>query len=120
MHNFKELKVWQKARELVKEIYRLTKDFPQEEKYGLISQIQRAAISISSNIAEGSGRSTKNDFKRFLDIACASAFEVENLIILSYDLKYINDLKFKQMSEKIQEIQKMIYSLKNKVSDNIK
>ena len=67
MHNFKELKVWKKAREIVKEIYLLSNKFPSAEKYGLKSQIQRASVSIPANIAEGAGRSTKNDFKRFLD-----------------------------------------------------
>ncbi|MCG8579545.1 MAG: four helix bundle protein, partial [Bacteroidales bacterium] len=67
MHNFKELKVWQKARVLVKDIYHLTKQLPEDEKYGLISQMRRASVSIPSNIAEGTGRSSNKEFVRFLD-----------------------------------------------------
>ncbi|MCK5169128.1 MAG: four helix bundle protein, partial [Bacteroidales bacterium] len=89
MHNFKELIVWQKARKLVKEIYLILKSFPEDEKYGIISHIRRASISIPANIAEGAGRNTDNDFGRFLDIANGSSFELETLIILSFDLEYL-------------------------------
>ncbi len=65
MHNFRELQIWQKSRHLVKKIYHLTGSFPKEEKYGLSAQIQRAAVSISANVAEGSGRSSNKDFRRF-------------------------------------------------------
>jgi len=86
MHNFKELKIWQKSRILVKEIYSITEKLPVKEQYGIISQIQRASISIPSNIAEGSGRSGIKDFNRFLEIALGSSFELETLIIISNDL----------------------------------
>jgi four helix bundle protein len=91
MHKYKELIVWQKARILVKDIYILTESFPNSEKYGITSQIQRAVISIPANIAEGSGRGSNKDFSRFLDIAIASAFELETEIILSYDLIFISE-----------------------------
>ncbi len=74
MHNFREMKIWQKARELVIEIYKATAEFPSEEKFALVSQMQRAAVSIPSNIAEGAGRNSDKDFNRFLDIANGSAF----------------------------------------------
>ena len=77
MHNFKELKVWQNARVLVKEIYLSTGNFPTEEKYGITSQIRRSAISIPSNIAEGCGRRTDKDFSHFLNIALGSAYELQ-------------------------------------------
>ena len=118
MHNFKELIVWQKARKLVKEIYLILKSFPEDEKYGIISQIRRASISIPANIAEGAGRNTDNDFGRFLDIANGSSFELETLIILSFDLEYLLKSDFENIINKIEEIQKMIYSLRNKMKES--
>ncbi len=112
MHNFRELKIWQKAREFVKEIYQTTANFPSEEKFGLTSQMQRAAISIPSNIAEGAGRGSNKDFSRFLNIANASAFELETQIYLAYDLNYIESNKLEFLTEKIIEIKKMIYGFK--------
>jgi len=115
MHNFKKLSVWQKSIELTKEIYLLTNKFPEEELYGLTSQIRRSSISIPSNIAEGAGRNTGNDFIRFLDIANGSAFELETQIILAFNLKYITKNDMTSILNKIEEIQKMIYGLKNKL-----
>ena len=115
MHNFKELIVWQKARKLVKEIYLILKSFPEDEKYGIISQIRRVSISIPANIAEGAGRNTDSDFGRFLGIANGSSFELETLIILSFDLEYLLKSDFEHIINKIEEIQKMIYSLRNKM-----
>ena len=85
MHKYKELKVWQKGRELVKFIYELTNKFPKEEIYSLTSQIRRAAISIPSNIAEGAGHFSNKEFSRFLEIAYASSCELDTQIILSFD-----------------------------------
>ena len=116
MHNFKELIVWQKGRSLVKEIYLLTKNFPEQEKFGIISQIQRACISIPTNISEGSGRKSNKDFSRFLEIARSSSFELENLIILSNDLEFISEKNYKEIIQKIEEIQKMLFSLQNKIN----
>ncbi|MDR2840886.1 MAG: four helix bundle protein [Paludibacter sp.] len=113
MHNFKELIVWKKARQLVKEVYLLTKQFPKEEIFCLTQQIRRAVISIPSNIAEGAGRNSKADYAHFLDIANGSAFEVETQLCLSFDLEYINALEFENINNKIIEIQKMIYKLRD-------
>ncbi len=85
MHKYKELKVWQKGRELVKFIYELTNKFPKEEIYSLTSQIRRATISIPSNIAEGAGHFSNKEFSRFLEIAYASSCELDTQIILSFD-----------------------------------
>ncbi len=115
MHNFKELIVWQKAKKLVKEIYLILKSFPDEEKYGIVSQIKRASISIPANIAEGAGRNTDNDFCRFLDIANGSSYELETLIILSFDLDFLIKSDYNILISEIEEIQKMIYSLRNKI-----
>lgn len=110
MHNYKELKIWIKTRELVKEIYLITEKFPQEEKFGLTSQIRRAVISISSNIAEGSGKSSDREFNRYLEIAYSSAFELESQIILSEDLSFISNRVSTEILSQVQQIQKMIYS----------
>jgi four helix bundle protein len=112
MHNFLELKVWQKSKKLVKKIYQLTINFPSSEKYILEAQIKRSAISISSNIAEGAGRETTKEFCRFLDIAMGSSFELESQIILAIDLDFINQENGKNLIEDIKEIQKMINGFK--------
>jgi four helix bundle protein len=111
MHNYKELKVWLKARELVKFIYKLTTKFPKEEIYGLTSQMRRAVISISSNIAEGSGFSSNKEFNRFLEISYSSASELETQIILSFDLDFISEIEFNEGNERINEVQKMLKGL---------
>ena len=77
MHNYLELKIWQEARKLVKEVYSITAKFPKEEMYGLTSPIRRAAVSIPSNIAEGTGRNSDKDFQRFLEYAIGFLFELE-------------------------------------------
>jgi four helix bundle protein len=117
MHNFKELKIWQKARILVKDCYTLTLMFPEEEKFGLVSQIQRASVSIPANIAEGSGKSSSKDFSRYLEIAISSAFELETLFFLASDLGFVDTEKSDPILAKIQEIQKMIYSFKNTINN---
>jgi len=111
MHNYKELNVWQKSRELVKFIYFLTSKFPKEELFGISSQMRRAVISISSNIAEGSGHSSKKDFIRFLEISYSSTSELETQIILSFDLNYVIEIDLNLGLEKISEIQKMLSGL---------
>lgn len=107
--NFKEYPVWQRARELNKDIYSL--NLPYAEKKGLIDQIQRASVSISSNIAEGCGRSSNVEFARFLEIALGSAFEVESQLILCYDLGYITEDVLNYVEPKVTEIQKQLAGL---------
>ena len=112
MHQFKELKVWQKGRELVKEIYKSTHKFPQDELFGITSQMRRSAVSIPTNIAEGCSRNSDNELNRFLDIANGSAFELETLVILSFDLEFYSQEEFEFFDSKLNEIQKMIFGLK--------
>ena len=114
MHNFKELFVWQKGRELVKLVYTLLNKLPASEQFGLTSQMKRAACSIPSNIAEGAGRGTDKEFLRFLDMANGSAFELETQLYLCIDLAFIQEDDAKQLFALIREIQKMIFSLKSK------
>ncbi len=116
MHNFKELKIWQKGRALANDMYILTRKFPKEELFVLTSQMRRAALSIPSNIAEGAGRGTDKDFSRFIDIATGSSFELESLIYVGFDLEYYSKEEMEIYLEKIQEIQKMFFHFKNYIN----
>nr|WP_320117967.1 four helix bundle protein [uncultured Marinifilum sp.] len=115
MKDFKKLIVWQKSMVLVKDIYLLAKQLPQEEKYGLYSQITRATISISSNIAEGSSRHSEKDFKRFLEIALGSSFEVETHLLLIQQLNLVDD-QCSTIIDQICEVQKMLQGLMRKLN----
>lgn len=118
MHKYKDLIVWQKARVLVKNIYNLVSKFPDDEKFGLTSQIKRSVVSIPSNIAEGAGRNSDKDFVRFLNISNGSAFELEAQLYLSFDLEFISNEKLEIDLEQITEIQKLIYGFKNRLLSN--
>jgi four helix bundle protein len=120
MHQFKELKVWQKGREFVKDIYLTTPNFPKDELFGIVSQMRRSAVSIPANIAEGCGRNTDADLNRFFDIANGSAFELETLTILAYDLDFISQEEFGRCDKKINKIQRMIFGFKNSLNLNAK
>jgi four helix bundle protein len=115
MNYFKELKVWQKAIELVTKTYLQTKHFPKEEIYGLTSQIRRCAVSIPSNIAEGCGRKTNKDFSNFLGIALGSSFEFETQLIICRNLGFIELEHFTFLELEIQHIQNMIIKLQSTV-----
>ncbi|RKN78611.1 four helix bundle protein [Ulvibacterium marinum] len=111
MRNFRELKVWQDSRNLVKEVYSLTKKLPETEKYGLVSQVNRCVVSIPANIAEGCSKYSQKDFIRFLQISLGSLFELETHIILCRDLQFIEEKESTQIIEKIQTLQKRVASL---------
>ncbi|MEO9210542.1 MAG: four helix bundle protein [Ginsengibacter sp.] len=111
MHNFKELLVWQKSMDLVELVYKLIDCFPKDEKYGLVSQVQRCAVSIPSNIAEGSGRASKKEFQHFLSIAIGSSFELETQLILAFKFNYIAESQLNEFEKLVSEIQKMIHGL---------
>lgn len=115
MNYFKELKVWQKAIELVTNTYLRTQAFPKEELYGLTSQIRRCAVSIPSNIAEGCGRKTEKDFSNFLGIALGSAFEFETQLIMSKNLSFIQQEDFSVLESEIQHKQNMIIKLQKSI-----
>lgn len=120
LKNFKELKVWQKSYSVCIRLYQATAKFPAEERYGLISQIRRSAVSIPSNIAEGYGRKTTTDYIRFLYIAYGSLCELETQIMLAGDLDYLPVEKLKRLNTDISETERMlkalIRSLENKPS----
>ena len=111
MHNFKELKVWKAGIQLSKSIFILTKTFPTDERFGLISQMNRAVVSIPSNIAEGCGRKSNKELYQFLNIALGSAFELETQLIIAREFDYISDEILDSNCSLVLEIQKMIYGL---------
>lgn len=112
---YKDLIVWQKANELAIEIYRLSKDFPDDERYGLTSQIRRAAVSVPTNIVEGNAKLSSADFVRFLDIARGSLAETEYLLFLANNLGFVKKDK-KIASELISQVGKLIWSLRASLS----
>lgn len=114
IHNFRELKVWQVSIDFVEQIYQITSELPDNEKFGLISQIRRAAVSIAANIAEGSGRGSNKDFARFLGIALSSSYEVETQLIIVCRLGLISEQIIKESIKSLQEIQKILFTLQKK------
>ena len=117
MHNLKELKILNKAIELATEVYQITADFPKEEKYGLTAQIRRSAVSVPSNIAEGAGRNSNKEFNHFLGISNGSSYELQTQLIISRNLDLI-DARVDQVLDQIDQIQKMTFSLQNKLTGN--
>ena len=115
MNNFRELKVWEKAHRLVLKVYRLTRTFPAQQQYGLTSQLRRATVSIPANIAEGCGHSSDVEFARFLEIAFASASELEYLVLLSKDLELIDSASHGQVSVEVEEVKRMLFSFIQKL-----
>jgi four helix bundle protein len=115
MKNYKDLNVWRKAHELVLAIYKITKSFPKEERFNLISQLRRAGTSIPTNIAEGCGKFTQRDFARFLQNAQGSSQEVEYLSFLSYELGYLKEDDFKALDSNVNEVKAMLIGLLKKI-----
>jgi four helix bundle protein len=113
--SYKDLLVWQRSIQLSLSIYQLTKTFPKEERYGLTSQIQRAGISVPSNIAEGYGRGTRKDYKQFLSIARGSTLEVQTQLFIANELGCCNSAALKQAQSLSEEVSKMLYSLIQKL-----
>lgn len=111
MQDYKSLDVYQKAKSFAVEIYKVTNNFPKEEVYGITSQLRRASVSIGANIAEGSGRSTRNDFANFLHISLGSVKECEHFLGMSFDLRYINKEQYDRLSEQTVSISKMLTKL---------
>jgi len=114
---YKDLLVWQKSMNLVTEIYKLSKSFPADEMYGLTCQIRRSAISIPSNIAEGSGRKSTADYIRFLYIATGSLYELQTQIEIALTLGYLKKTDFDKLYESSREIERMLSSLTRKLND---
>lgn len=113
-HNYKELKIWTLGKQIAIDVYFLTKNFPSDEKFGLMAQLRRAAISIPSNIAEGSGRNNDSEFNHFLGIATGSAYELETQLIIAQEVSLIENEKAENTLEKVNELKKMLYGFKQK------
>ena len=108
MHNFRELRIWQRSIDLAEAIYKITADFPKEEKYGLISQLRRCCVSVPSNISEGAGRSTNKQFKYFLEISMGSCNELQTQLELSFRFNFISKEILDKLNDEILQIFKMI------------
>ena len=111
IRTFRDLLVWQKAMILVTDVYRASSSFPREEQYGLTSQLRRCAVSIPSNIAEGFGRDSTNDYLRFLSIANGSLYESQTQLEIARNLDFLNEQQFTQLLEQAREIERMLSSL---------
>jgi len=120
MNRYKELKVWQESIEFVTSIYLYTKKFPKEEMYGMISQLNRASVSIAANIAEGAGRNSNKEFVQFLSIAMGSCAEVETLLIISEKQEYISKDIYEGLVLKLNQIQNMLFRLQQAIKEKYK
>lgn len=115
MRDFKKLIVWQSSHKLVLDIYKVTKNFPKEETFGLTSQIRRSFTSISYNISEGAGRYSEKEFANFINISLGSSNEAENQLLLARDLGYITQENFEILNNDLIAVKKQLVSLRNKL-----
>lgn len=115
IRSFKQLRIWNKGIEIVEDVYRLTKGFPKEEQYGLISQMRRAAVSIPSNIAEGFKRFHSKEYRQYLHITLGSAAELETETIIARKLGYLDETQLSVLSDKIDQLSKMTSALLKKL-----
>jgi len=111
IQSFTGLHTWREAHTLVLEVYKLTKSFPSDERFGLVSQLRRASVSVSSNIAEGFRRKTKNEKQRFYEMAQASFTEVQNQLLISRDIHYVSADQFTQISGQSVRVGRLITGL---------
>ena len=118
MKNFRDLQVWQKAHQLTLLLYNKTENFPDDEKYGLVSQIKRAASSVAANIAEGCGRSGDAELARYLQIAMGSASELEYHLLLAHELNMLDHANYDQIHTEVIEIKRMLATFIKKLRTN--
>ncbi|WP_273568858.1 four helix bundle protein [Maribacter halichondriae] len=118
MRDFRKLDIWKNGIQIVKEIYKLSDKLPAQEKFGLRSQVTRAAVSIPSNIAEGCSRNSEIEFKRFLEIAIGSLFEVETQLIIAVELGFISKEGLKSAFDLLDKEAKMLNSLIRKIKNS--
>ena len=112
MKTHKDLDVWKFSIDLVVKVYELTSTFPKEEKYGIIQQMRRSAVSIPSNIAEGAGRTSTKEFANFISISLGSLSELETQLIISQKLSFLNSISFENITNDLIQIRKMLLGLK--------
>ncbi|MGI9552154.1 MAG: four helix bundle protein [Aurantibacter sp.] len=115
MRDFRKYKVWELGHQVTLDMYKLTKSFPKDEIYGITSQMRRAAYSIPSNIAEGCGRESDAEFKRFLIISQGSASELEYFTILAKDLGYLEESVYAKINDSVNKVRRSLNSLINKI-----
>ena len=115
---YEHLDAWKEATNLAVKVYEITKEFPSTEFYGITSQLRRASVSISSNIAEGAGRSSKKDFKQFVHIASGSLNEVESLLHISFQLGFLQDGEFSDMRERVRQVGRLVGGLLRYLNEN--
>ena len=117
--NYKDLIAWQKGMDLVEAVYRVSRVFPPDERYGLVAQVRRAAVSVPSNIAEGYSRRTRTDYLRFLDIARGSANEVETQLLVATRLSFVDTEHAKETLELTAEVQRVLKGLVNSLKSSV-
>ena len=115
MHNFRKLDIWIDSVELADTVYALTASFPKNEVFGISSQMQRAAVSVASNIAEGAGKDSNKDFARFLSISLGSLYELETQMEIVYRRGYIDSSNYYSVLPRLESLQKRIYNLHEKI-----
>ena len=115
-HNFRNLKIWIDGINLSEATYSITKTFPKSERFNLISQLNRCAVSVPSNIAEGSAKSTDKHFKTYLETSLGSAFEWETQFLIAYRLKFVSEELYKDKLDDIQKLQRMIGAFIDRLS----
>lgn len=118
MRDFRQYEVWNKAIAFTTEVYKLTIAFPVYEKFGLANQLQRAAVSIASNIAEGASRTSEKDFAHFLEISLGSSFEIETQLLISRNLNYISEIEYMQIMNELTILQKQLNNFINRIRSN--
>ena len=113
MHKYRDLKIWQRSMDFVEKVYDVSATFPDEEKYGLVAQLRRCSVSVPSNIAEGAGRGTDSQFKRFLEFSMGSINEAQTQLELAYRFGYLEKQHIESLLEEALQIYKMILSFYN-------
>jgi four helix bundle protein len=117
MQNFRNLEVWQRSHSLTLQLHEVTSKFPRTQIYALTSQTTRAAGSIGANLAEGCGRGTDADFRRFVQIAMGSASELENHLQLAFDLKFLDETNYRQLNHEVVGVKRMLSSLLKRLNE---
>jgi len=119
LRNYRDLQVWDKAHKLTLDLYRVSREFPREETYGITSQLRRAAVSVGANLAEGCGRRTSNELARFVKIAMGSASELDYPLLFCRDLGFMNEGDSIRTSSDLTEMRKMLTAFLNRVEEQI-
>ena len=115
MRDFRKLEIWKRSHKAALLLYKVTQEFPTEEKYGLTNQIRRAGVSIPSNIAEGCGHESKKEFARYFQMAAASSSELQYQLILAHDLGYLQEDQYAELSSVIEELKKMVFTYTKRI-----